>query len=72
MLVTFKPVSPAFSVIISRTMSILGLGTAVKSILFGAIYSRAVVQSINDNGFLSDLANVLGFFFRLITRGLFF
>ena len=72
MLVTSTSVSPAHSVIISQTKSILGFGTVVKSILFGTISSRANVKSINDNGFLSDLANGLNFFFGLATRGLFF
>ena len=72
MLVTSRSVSPAHSVIISQTKSILGVGTAVKSILFGTISSRADAKSINDNGFLSDLANGLNFIFRLATRGLLF
>ena len=70
--VTSTSVSPVQSVIISRTKSILGFGTAVKSIMFGTISSRADTKSINDNGFLSDLANVLNFFFGLATSGLFF
>ena len=65
-------VSPAQSVIISRTKSILGFRTAVKSILFDTISSRADAKSINNNGFLSDLANRLNFFFGLATSGLFF
>ena len=50
MLVTSTSVSPAHSVIISRTKSILGLETAVKSMLFGKISSRADAKSINGNG----------------------
>ena len=65
MLVTSTSVSPAHSVIISQTKSILGFGTAVKSILCNTISSRADAKSINDNGFLSDLANGLNFFFGL-------
>ena len=57
MLVTSTSVSPAQSVTISRTKSILGSGTALKTILFGTIFSRANAKSINDNGFLSYLAN---------------
>ena len=60
------------SVIISRTKSILGFGTEVKSILFGAIPSRADAKSFSDNGFFSDLTIGLNFFFGLATRGLFF
>ena len=69
MLVTSTSVSLTQSVIISRKKSILGFGTALKSILFGTISS---ICSINDNVFLSDLANGLNFFFRLATSGLFF
>ena len=65
-------VSPPQTVIISRTKSILGFGAAVKSMLFGTISWRADAKSINNNGFLSDLANGLNFFFGLATRGLFF
>ena len=65
MLVTSTSVSPAHSVIISQTKSILGFGTAVKSILCNTISSRDDAKSINDNGFLSDLANGLNFFFGL-------
>ena len=72
MLVTSTSVSPAHSVIIFRTKSILGFRAAVKSILFGIVFSRRDAKSINDNGFLSNLANGLNFFFGLATRGLFF
>ena len=57
MLVTSTSVSSVQSVIISQTRSILGFGTAVKSILFGTISSKADAKSISGNGFLSDLAN---------------
>ena len=60
------------SVTISQTKSLLGFVTAPKSILFGTIFSNADAKSINDNGFLSDLANGLNFFFGLATSGLFF
>ena len=72
MIVTSTSVSPIQPVIISQTKSVLAFGTAVKSILFGTISSRADPKLINDNGFLSDLANGLNFFFGLVTSGLFF
>ena len=72
MIVTSTSVSPVQPAIISQTRSILGFGTAVKSILFGTISSRADPKLINDNGFLSDLVNGLNFFFGLVTSGLFF
>ena len=72
MLVTSTPVSHAHSVTNFRTKSILGFGAAVKSILFGIIPSRPDAKLINNNGFLSDLANALNFFFGLATRGLLF
>ena len=71
-LVTSTSLFPAHYLIISQTKSILGFGAAVKSILFGTISSRADTKSVNDNGFLSDLANELNFFSGLTTRGLFF
>ena len=61
MLVSSTSVFPSHSVILSQTTSILGFGTAAKSILFDTI-SRADAKSINGNGFLSDLANGLNFF----------
>ena len=70
MLVTSTSVSPAQSVIISQTKSILGFGRTVKSILFGTISSRADAKSINDNGFLSDLGKGLNFFFGLEASGI--
>ena len=72
MLVTSTSVSPAQSVIISQTKSILGFGRTVKSILFGTISSRADAKSINGNGFLSDLGNGLNFFFGLAARSILF
>ena len=72
MLVTSTAISPAKSVIISRTKSILGFRTAVKSILCDTISSRADAKSINDNGFLFYLPNGLKFFVGLAARGLFF
>ena len=72
MLVTSASVYPAHSVIISWIKSILGFGTAVKSILFGTISSRADAKLISDNGFLSDFPNRLSSFFGLATRGIFF
>ena len=69
--VTSKSVSPVHSVTISQTKSILGSGTAVKSIPFGAISSRADAKPINDNGFLSDLANELNFFLWTSYKGSF-
>ena len=73
MLVTSTSVFPAHSVINSQPKSILGFGTAVKSILLGAISSKADSKPINDNGFLSDFAYGLNFFFfGLATRGLSF
>ena len=73
MLDTSKSVSSTHSVTISRTKSILDLGTAVKSILFGAISSSVDTKKKNQRqGFLSELANVLNFFFGLATRDLFF
>ena len=67
-LVTSTSVSPAQSVITSRTMPILGFGAAVKSLLFGTISSRNDAKSINGSGFLSHLSNGLKFFFGLATR----
>ena len=72
MLVTSTAISPAQSIIIFRTKSILGFRLAVKSILFDTISSRADAKSINGNGFLSDLAKGLKFFVGLAARGLFF
>ena len=71
MLVSSTSVFRSHSVILSQTKSILGFGTAVKSILFDTI-SRADAKSINGNGFLSDLAKGLKFFVGLAARGLFF
>ena len=62
----------AISASVSPAQSILGFGTPVKSILFGTISLRAVGKSINDNGFLSDLADALSFFFGQATRVLLF
>ena len=72
MLATSTSVSPAHSVIIFQIKSILGFGTEEEYILFGTITSRANAKSINENGFLSDLANGLNFFFGLAPRGLLF
>ena len=49
MLVTSTAISPAQSVIISRTKSFLGFRTAVKSILFDTISSRADAKSQNQS-----------------------
>ena len=46
MLVTSTSVFPAHSVITSQKMLILGFGTAVKSIVFGTISSRADAKSV--------------------------
>ena len=72
MLDTSKSVSSTHSVTISRTKSILDLGTAVKSILFGAISSSVDTKKNQRQWFLSELANGLNFFFGLATRDLFF
>ena len=61
MLVTSTSVFAAHSVIISQTKSILGFGTAVKSILFDTTSSRADEKLINGNGFISDLAEGMKF-----------
>ena len=71
MLVTSTSVFPAHSVINSQPKSILGFGTAVKSILLGAISSKADSKPINDNGFLSDFAYGLNFFFLDWLQGVF-
>ena len=63
-----KSVSSAHFVIISQTKSILALRTVVKIIQFGLISSRTLLKSINDYGFLSDLANGLNVFLELVTR----
>ena len=72
MLDTSKSVSSTHSVTIFRTKSILDLGTAVKSILFGAISSSVDTKKNQRQWFLSELANGLNFFFGLATRDLFF
>ena len=63
MLVTSKSISPSHSAIFSQTKSILGVGAAVKSILFDATYSRADAKSVNDKDFnLNWLQGVFTFY----------
>ena len=74
MFVTSASVSPAQSVTISQTKSILGFGTAVKRKEYClAQFLRELMQDQSmESGFLSDLANWLIFFVGLAASGLSF